>query len=196
LGYELGGYRDPYSRFGQLTYEAWRAARLVVDTGIHYYGWSRQQAIDFMKNNTALSEQNIAVEVDRYAAWPAQALAYKIGQLEILKLRREAEEALGDRFDIRAFHDHLLAEGSLTLSILKRRMTDWTEAQKRRLEKEGTSAGAMDGRRNLMARRQRSPLGRVYGRIKGHRTRGIVLQVRDEAGRRRSGGLLNGIPRS
>ncbi|MCA9256272.1 MAG: DUF885 domain-containing protein, partial [Phycisphaerales bacterium] len=105
LGYELGGYRDPYSRFGQLTYDTWRSARLVVDTGMHYFGWSREKAIEFMKENTGLSEQNIVSEVDRYIAWPGQALAYKIGQLEILRLRAEAEQALGDKFDIRAFHD-------------------------------------------------------------------------------------------
>ncbi len=127
LGYELGGYRDPYARFGQLTYDAWRASRLVVDTGIHYFGWSRDRAIAFMKANTALSDQNIRSEIDRYIAWPGQALAYKIGQLEILKLRRRAERTLGDRFDVRAFHDALLAEGSLPLSTLRTRMTAWID---------------------------------------------------------------------
>lgn len=129
LGYELGGYRDPYSRFGQMTYDAWRSSRLVVDTGMHYFGWTRQQAIDFMKENTALSEQNIVSEVDRYIAWPGQALAYKIGQLEIIKLRGEAEQVLGDRFDVRAFHDHLLEEGSLPLSLLADRMHAWIRQQ-------------------------------------------------------------------
>lgn len=127
LGYELDGYKDPYSRFGQLTYDAWRASRLVVDTGMHDMGWTRQRAIDFMKENTALSEQNIVSEVDRYIAWPGQALAYKIGQLEILRLRKEAEAALGDRFDVRAFHDELLGEGGIPLSILRQRMTRWVE---------------------------------------------------------------------
>lgn len=125
LGYDLGGYRDPYSRFGQLTFDTWRSSRLVVDTGMHYFGWSRRKAIDFMKENTALSEQDIVSEIDRYIAWPGQALAYKIGQIEIQKLRKEAEERLGAKFDIRAFHDHLLAEGSIPLSTLRRRMREW-----------------------------------------------------------------------
>ncbi len=127
LGYELDGYKDPYSRFGQLTYDAWRASRLVVDTGMHDMGWTRRQAIDFMKKSTALSEQNIVSEVDRYIAWPGQALAYKIGQLEILRLRKEAEDALGDRFDIRGFHDEMLGEGALPLSILRERMERWVK---------------------------------------------------------------------
>jgi prolyl oligopeptidase len=129
LGFDLGGYRDPYSRFGQLTFDAWRSSRLVVDTGMHYLGWSRQRAIDFMKANTALSEQNIISEVDRYIAWPGQALAYKVGQLEILKLRKEAETALGPKFDIRAFHDHLLADGSQPMDLLGLRMRAWIQSQ-------------------------------------------------------------------
>jgi len=129
LGYDLGGYQDPYARFGQLTYDTWRSARLVVDTGMHYFGWTRQRAIDFMKENTGLSEQNIISEVDRYIAWPGQALAYKIGQLEILRLRDEAKQRLGDKFDVRAFHDHLLAEGSLPLDMLRKRMLAWMESQ-------------------------------------------------------------------
>ncbi|HWL92834.1 MAG TPA: DUF885 domain-containing protein, partial [Phycisphaerae bacterium] len=131
LGYDLGGYRDAYSRFGQLTFDTWRSSRLVVDTGMHYFGWSRQRAIDFMKENTALSEQDIESEIDRYIAWPGQALGYKIGQIEIQKLRREAEEKLGDRFDIRGFHDHILAEGSIPLSTLRKRMEAWTAEQSR-----------------------------------------------------------------
>ena len=129
LGYDLGGYQDPYSRFGQLTYDAWRSSRLVVDTGMHYFGWSRDRAIEFMKTNTGLSEQNIVSEIDRYIAWPGQALGYKVGQLEISRLRAEAERALGDKFDIRAWHDYLLAEGSLPLSILTRRMNAWVRQQ-------------------------------------------------------------------
>jgi uncharacterized protein (DUF885 family) len=132
LGFDLGGYQDPYSRFGQLTYDTWRSSRLVVDTGMHYFGWTREKAIAFMKDNTALSDQNIVSEVDRYIAWPGQALAYKIGQLEILKIRREAEQSLQGRFDIRAFHDHLLAEGSLPLSTLRERMMRWIEDRTRR----------------------------------------------------------------
>ncbi|MBK8268012.1 MAG: DUF885 domain-containing protein [Planctomycetes bacterium] len=127
LGYDLGGYQDPYSRFGQLTFDTWRSSRLVVDTGMHYFGWSRQKAIDFMKANTALSEQDIVSEIDRYIAWPGQALGYKIGQLEILKLRKEAEEKLGKTFDIREFHDHILAEGSIPLSTLRKRMETWMD---------------------------------------------------------------------
>ena len=129
LGYELGGYRDPYARFGQLTYDAWRSARLVVDTGIHYFGWTRDKAIKFMADNAGLSRQNIISEVDRYIAWPGQALAYKIGQLEILKLRKKAETTLGKSFNIKAFHDHLLAEGALPLSTLEKRMTTWINQQ-------------------------------------------------------------------
>lgn len=127
LGGEIGGYREPASRFGQLTYDAWRAARLVVDTGMHRYGWSRQKAIDYMKRNTGLSEVNIESEVDRYIAWPGQALAYKIGELTIQRVRRDAETRLGDRFDIRAFHDELLSRGGMPLSILESRMNHWTD---------------------------------------------------------------------
>ncbi|MBI5765263.1 MAG: DUF885 domain-containing protein [Planctomycetes bacterium] len=129
LGYQLGGYNDPYSRFGQLTYDTWRSSRLVVDTGMHAMGWTREKAIQFMKDNTALSEQNIISEVDRYIAWPGQALGYKIGQLEILKLRREAETRLSRKFDIRAFHDELLCQGSLPLDLLRARMLKWIDMQ-------------------------------------------------------------------
>lgn len=133
LGYDLGGYKHPYSRFGQLTFDTWRSSRLVVDTGMHYFGWSRQKAIDFMKDNTGLSEQNIISEVDRYIAWPGQALAYKIGQLEILKLRAEAEKALGPRFDIRSFHDCLLEDGSVPLFMLRRKVEKWITLHQGRL---------------------------------------------------------------
>jgi uncharacterized protein (DUF885 family) len=114
-----------------LTYDAWRSSRLVVDTGMHYLGWPRDKAIQFMKDNTALSEQNIISEVDRYIAWPGQALGYKIGQLQILKLRKEAQELLGDRFDIRGFHDQVLREGSLPLETLDARIHMWIEAKRR-----------------------------------------------------------------
>jgi uncharacterized protein (DUF885 family) len=130
LGYDLGGYKDPYSRFGQLTFDTWRSSRLVVDTGMHYFGWSRQKAIDFMKDNTGLSEQNIISEVDRYIAWPGQALAYKVGQLEILKLRAEAEKELGPRFDIRAFHDCVLEDGSIPMSMLREKAKKWIAIRK------------------------------------------------------------------
>ena len=129
LGYELGLYRDPYSRFGALTYEMWRAVRLVVDTGIHYKGWTREQAIDFFKANAAKTEHDIINEVDRYIGNPGQALAYKIGQLKMLELRRAAETRLGDRFDIRAFHDELLGAGAVPLDVLESRMNAWIAAQ-------------------------------------------------------------------
>ena len=129
LGEELGLYQDPYSKFGQLTYDMWRAVRLVVDTGLHAKGWSRQQAIDFFKDNAAKTEADIVNEIDRYIAWPGQALAYKIGQLRISALRREAETRLGARFDIRAFHDTLLATGAVPLDVMEPRMRAWIAAQ-------------------------------------------------------------------
>jgi uncharacterized protein (DUF885 family) len=122
---EVGMYADPYSEFGRLTFDAWRATRLIVDPGIHYFGWTREQAIKFFEENTALSELNIVSEVERYIAWPGQALAYKIGQMRISKLRREAEQTLGDRFDLRAFHDELLADGALPLDLLESKMDRW-----------------------------------------------------------------------
>jgi len=125
LGYDLGLYKDPYSRFGQLTYDMWRAVRLVVDTGIHYKGWTRQQAIDFFKDNAAKAEHDIVNEIDRYIGMPGQALAYKIGQLKILTLRARAERQLGEDFDIRAFHDELLGAGALPLDLLEQRMDAW-----------------------------------------------------------------------
>jgi prolyl oligopeptidase len=130
LGYEIGGYKDAYSRFGQLTFEMWRACRLVVDTGMHAKGWSRQQAIDFMAGNTSLARLDIESEIDRYISWPGQALAYKIGELRILQLRREAEEKLGKKFDLRAFHDALLADGAMPIDVLETRIRTWiTERQ-------------------------------------------------------------------
>lgn len=125
LGYEIGGYKDVYSRFGQLTFEMWRACRLVVDTGMHAKGWSRQQAIDFMAANTSLARLDIESEIDRYISWPGQALAYKIGELRILALRREAEKKLGDKFDLRAFHDALLSDGAMPIDVLETRMRTW-----------------------------------------------------------------------
>lgn len=119
LGLEVGFYEDPYDDFGRLSYEMWRACRLVVDTGIHYLGWTRQQAIDYMADNTALSIHNITAEVDRYISWPGQALGYKMGEIKIRELRRHAEKELADRFDIREFHDVVLRSGSVPLSILE-----------------------------------------------------------------------------
>jgi prolyl oligopeptidase len=130
LGYDLGLYKDPYSRFGALTYDMWRAVRLVVDTGIHYKGWTRQQAIDFFKDNAAKTEHDIVNEIDRYIVMPGQALAYKIGQLKILSLRASAEAALGDDFDVRDFHDALLGAGALPLDILQQRMDAWIAEQR------------------------------------------------------------------
>lgn len=130
LGEELGLYQDPYSKFGQLTYEMWRAVRLVVDTGIHHKRWTRQQAIDFFAANTPKPILDIENEIDRYIAWPGQALAYKIGELKIKELRAKAEKELGDRFDIRAFHDAVLAEGAVTLDILESQIDRWISKQK------------------------------------------------------------------
>lgn len=130
LGEEMGFYEDPYSRFGQLTYEMWRAIRLVVDTGIHALGWSRQEAIDLFIENSSKTEHDVVVEVDRYIVWPGQALAYKIGELKIKELRAYAAGALGDAFDIRAFHDELLGNGSLPLDLLEERMKKWVALKK------------------------------------------------------------------
>ena len=129
LGEEMGFYQDPYSKFGQLTYEMWRAIRLVVDTGMHYLGWSRQQAIDFFKANAGKSEHDIVVEIDRYIVWPGQALAYKIGELKIKELRAYAEEKLAEEFDIRAFHDEVLGKGAVPLKVLDSNIRAWVDQQ-------------------------------------------------------------------
>jgi uncharacterized protein (DUF885 family) len=125
LGLEVGFYQDPYSDFGRLTFEMWRATRLVVDTGMHYLGWTRQQAIEFMAENTALSLLNITNEVDRYISWPGQALAYKIGEIKIRELRTLAEQALGPRFDVREFHSILLENGGIPLDVLEANVKHW-----------------------------------------------------------------------
>ena len=122
LGNEMGIYQTPYQRFGYLTYQMWRACRLVVDTGIHHLGWTRQQAIDYMTENTALSDREIANEVDRYISWPGQALSYELGYLKIMELRAKAEKALGPKFDLRAFHDTILSLGSVPLPVLEQRI--------------------------------------------------------------------------
>lgn len=132
LGLEVGFYQDPYSNFGRLTYEMWRAARLVVDTGMHTMGWSRQQAIDFMASNSALSLHNVTTEIDRYISWPAQALSYKLGEITIKRLRRQAEQALGADFDVREFHDTLLQNGSLPLPILEQQINNYIQRKLKR----------------------------------------------------------------
>ncbi len=130
LGKEAGFYTDPRSDFGRLTYEMWRANRLVVDTGLHAFGWTRRQAIDYMLQNTALTEAEITSEVDRYITWPAQALAYKVGELRILGLRDHAESVLGEHFDLRAFHDVLVGSGSLPIDLLDQLVREWAEEQR------------------------------------------------------------------
>jgi uncharacterized protein (DUF885 family) len=129
LGDEMGFYQDPYNKFGQLSYEMWRAVRLVVDTGMHLYDWERQEAIDYFAGNTAKSMHDIAVEIDRYISWPGQALAYKIGELKFKQLRAEAEGLLGDNFNIREFHDELLSKGALPLDVLEQRIREWMAVQ-------------------------------------------------------------------
>jgi uncharacterized protein (DUF885 family) len=132
LGEQMGFYTDPYSKFGQLTYEMWRAVRLVVDTGLHSMGWTRQQAIDYFLKNTAKTQQDITVEVDRYIVWPGQALGYKMGEIKIRELRATAESMLGAAFDIRGFHDEILASGAVPLDVVDARIKAWIERQKQR----------------------------------------------------------------
>lgn len=130
LGKEMGFYTDPYSDFGRLTYEAWRACRLVVDTGLHAFGWTRQQAVDYMLENTALSELEVNNEIDRYITWPAQALSYKIGEIKIRELRTYAEQTLGSKFDLRKFHDAVVGNGSLPIAVLEELIKDWVASNK------------------------------------------------------------------
>jgi uncharacterized protein (DUF885 family) len=130
LGTEMGFYKNPYMKFGQLTYEMWRAIRLVVDTGMHSMGWSRQKAIDYFMANASKTEHDITVEVDRYIVWPGQALAYKIGELKLKELRAFATKELGEKFDIREFHDQVLDNGALPLDILENRIKEWVSAKK------------------------------------------------------------------
>jgi uncharacterized protein (DUF885 family) len=130
LGLEAGFYTDPYNNFGRLTYEMWRALRLVVDTGMHYLGWERQRAIDFMAANSALTVHNITTEVDRYISWPGQALAYKMGELKIRELRGRAEEILGKDFDVREFHDVVLGSGAVPLGVLEENVDNWIASVK------------------------------------------------------------------
>jgi len=130
LGLDVGFYETPYTNFGRLSYEMWRACRLVVDTGMHAKGWTRQEAIDYMAENTGLSLKNITNEVDRYITWPGQALAYKTGELKIRELRARSEETLGEKFDLRLFHDAVLENGAVPLSVLEDKINAWIETQK------------------------------------------------------------------
>jgi uncharacterized protein (DUF885 family) len=125
LGKEIGFYRDPYNDYGRLESEMWRAIRLVVDTGIHLKKWNRQQVVDYMHEHSVSDEAQVQSETDRYIAWPAQALAYKMGQLKILELRAKAQNELGSKFDIRSFHDELLGAGALPLDVLQERINAW-----------------------------------------------------------------------
>jgi len=130
LADEMGIYTTPYEKFGQLTYEMWRACRLVVDTGIHAMGWTREQVVDYMASNTALSMHEINTETDRYISWPGQALSYKIGEIKIRELREKAEDELGSKFNIRDFHEVILEQGTVTLSILEKRVNDYIQRVK------------------------------------------------------------------
>ena len=130
LGKEVGFYQDPVSDYGRLSSELFRAVRLVVDSGIHSKGWSREQVVDFFRKSGAVDEPTIQSETDRYIAWPAQALSYKLGQLKIRELRERARKALGPKFDIRAFHDEMLDGGTLPLDLLDARTEAWIEQQK------------------------------------------------------------------
>ena len=129
LGEEMGIYRNDYERFGRLSYEMWRACRLVIDTGLHAKGWTREQAQDYLSGNTSLSEANVRAEVDRYISWPGQALSYKLGEIRIRELRAYAEETLGDAFDLRAFHDVILVNGAMPLAMLERQVLAYVERE-------------------------------------------------------------------
>lgn len=129
LGEEMGIYQNDYELFGRLAFDMWRAVRLVVDTGIHYYGWTREQAIDYFSENSAKTREEIEVEVDRYIVWPGQALGYKIGELKILELRARASRVLGEKFQLRTFHDAVLGQGSLPLNVLDKQIDRWLSSR-------------------------------------------------------------------
>jgi uncharacterized protein (DUF885 family) len=130
LGKDAGFYQDPNSDYGRLEADVWRGIRLVVDTGVHSQHWTRQQMVDYFHEHSAIDETTIQSEVDRYIGWPGQALAYKVGQLKILELRARAQKALGDKFDIKAFHDTVLDSGALPMDVLEKRVDDWIASQK------------------------------------------------------------------
>jgi uncharacterized protein (DUF885 family) len=130
LGKEIGFYQDPYNDYGRLQADIWRAVRLVVDTGVHSQHWTREQMVDYFHQHSAVPDTDVQAEVDRYIAIPSQALGYKVGQLKFLDLKAKAQQALGDRFDIRAFHDQLLDSGALPLDLLEQRIDTWIAAQK------------------------------------------------------------------
>ncbi|WP_115514280.1 DUF885 domain-containing protein [Xanthomonas arboricola] len=142
LGQEMGIYETPYEEFGRLTYEMWRACRLVIDTGVHHDGWTREQALAYLRDRTALSEHEVTTEVDRYISWPGQALSYKLGEITIVKLRVEAEKELGERFDIKAFHDVVLKQGSVTLPVLEQQVRAFIAESKARPAKPKSTAAA------------------------------------------------------
>ncbi|WP_115529264.1 MULTISPECIES: DUF885 domain-containing protein [Xanthomonas] len=142
LGQEMGIYETPYEEFGRLTYEMWRACRLVIDTGVHHDGWTREQALAYLRDRTALSEHEVTTEVDRYISWPGQALSYKLGEITIVKLRAEAERELGERFDIKAFHDVVLKQGSVTLPVLEQQVRAFIAESKARPAKPKSTAAA------------------------------------------------------
>jgi uncharacterized protein (DUF885 family) len=129
LAHEMGRYEDPYSEYGRLENEMWRDIRLVIDTGVHAKHWSRDQMVEYFHKYTAMDEPNIQTEVDRYIAWPGQALAYKLGQLEILKLREDARQKLRDKFDLHTFHDEVLSNGALPLNVLHEQVESWISSQ-------------------------------------------------------------------
>ena len=131
LGKDVGFYRDPYSDYGRLENDVWRAIRLVVDTGVHSEHWTRQQMVDYFHEHSTIDEPNVQAEVDRYIVWPGQALGYKVGQLKLLELRSRAQKQLGAKFDLRAFHDQVLDSGALPLDVLDQRITAWIAAQSR-----------------------------------------------------------------
>ena len=143
LGYDIGLYEDPFDRFGQLSYDMWRAVRLVVDTGMHYKGWTRDEAIQYFVGNAPRKKLDIVNEIDRYISWPGQALAYKIGQLKILELRAMAQSQLGEAFDLRRFHDRLLSQGAIPLSLLEETIDQWIASE--RLVLQATDAGIEGG---------------------------------------------------